>query len=125
MITTDIEHEGGMLPRELGWEDDEDRIEADHRLPRLDVDPADLENANNRRLALHRLDELLNRLEQANLAERQHPPPTVIEDLGERGLATALGYTIPQLIEIVFKTQALLMAARAPSSAVPQVGLSK
>jgi hypothetical protein len=111
LTAANIEHQGGAPAAELGWEDNEDRIEHNGQLPRLDFGEAELESTERRRRALRRLDDLLGRLERANLAEHRHPPSGVVGELAARGLPDAAVYTIPELIEIVFKTQGLLMAA--------------
>jgi hypothetical protein len=70
---------------------------------------ARLETKESRRKALSRLDYLLEQLERANLAELRNPPSGVVRELIEGGLSNAMTNTIPQLIEIVFNSQELLM----------------
>ena len=81
------------------------------RLPALDLGSVRAEDKVERMVAMGWLDDLLERLERTNLAELKHPPSSVIGDLVQAGLRNPFAYTVPQLIEIVFNTQAPLMHA--------------
>lgn len=100
------------LRRRLAFDSGHDDLEeGELELPSLDLDPQALTDERCRRTALRRLDDLLEKLERANLADLAEPPPSVMRELIEAGLPDPLSYTIPQLIEIVFKTQRPLMRA--------------
>ena len=96
---------------ELGLEAGQETEESSFQLPLLALQPEEMGSKESRRRTMHQLDDLLEVLEQANLADLLEPPDTVVVELSRRGLPTPRAYTVPQLIEIVFKTQAVLMRA--------------
>ena len=89
----------------------QDVEEPTFELPMLELQPEDMASKERRRRALHQLDDLLEVLEQASLADQEEAPETVAAELSRRGLRASHAYKVPQLIEIVFKTQAVLMRA--------------
>jgi hypothetical protein len=80
-------------------------------LPTLELDETRLESKESRRETLSRLDQFLEELELANLAELPTPPRRVVHALSQHGLPNARSYTILELIEIVLNSQGPLMKA--------------
>ena len=95
----------------LGGEAGRDVEDGSFELPMLALQPEEMGSKESRRRTLHQLDDLLEALEQASLADQLDAPETVAHKLSQRGLPEPRAYTVPQLIEIVFKTQAVLMRA--------------
>jgi hypothetical protein len=77
----------------------------------LELKAEEVESKESRRETLRRLDELLEMLERANLADLSNPPPGAIRELRSRGLPNPPAHSIPDLIEIVFDAQRPLMEA--------------
>lgn len=73
-------------------------------LPALAIEPVDASTPA-RRWVLRHLDELLSELEQANLEGAGEPSSLTCDRLSSDGLTDPESYTIPELIEIVFRTQ--------------------
>jgi hypothetical protein len=73
-------------------------------LPTLTIEAVDASTAA-RRSVLRHLDSLLGELEEANLDGTCRPLPVTCHKLSSAGLAGPEGYTIGELIEIVFQTQ--------------------
>ena len=96
---------------EPGPEGSPDVEEGAPQLPMLVLQPEEMASKESRRRTLHELDDLLEVLEQASLADQEEAPDTVAVELSRRGLRAPHAYKVPQLIEIVFKTQAALMRA--------------
>ena len=96
---------------DLGGEAGRDIEDGGLELPMLALQPEEMGSKESRRRTLHQLDDLLEALEQASLADQLDAPETVAHQLFQRGLPAPLAYTVPQLIDIVFKTQAVLMGA--------------
>jgi len=96
----------------------EDALDAGENpaLPTLDLGEVGAQTKERRRETLSRLDQLLEELELANLAELSAPPRRVVRALAEHGLPDARSYTIPELIEIVLNSQGPLMKANRSGS---------
>lgn len=117
MIAIKAGSEGALSASGLGPEETGEGMELSEQLPVLDLEAGDVESKDSRRSAIHRLDGLLDRLESANLADRPHPSASVLRTLMAQGIPNPLAYTTLELIEIVFKTQGILMRANRSASA--------
>lgn len=111
MIAANTEMDGGLATAGFSSEDGTEGGELCSQLPFLHLAEEDAESGVSRRIALRRLDDLLDRLERGNLADRRRPSSAAVRELAARGLPNPLIYTTPELIEIVFKTQGVLMRA--------------
>ena len=118
MIAIKARGEDALSASGLGSEDSGEGMELSEQLPVLDLNLSDLESKDSRRRAIQQLDALLDRLERANLADRPHPSASVVQTLTSKGIANPLAYSTLELIEIVFKTQGVLMRANRGPNAV-------